>query len=108
MPQSDGSRPGIVELPAQHTQRGCIVDIVPLRQNLDLKADLGRARKRLGRGLIRAPGNILEQSPVRRFEAEQIVAAVARRAEDRAIARTRQPLRGCRPGATLVTWGCRS
>ena len=53
-------RPILEQLAVQHTQRLRVVDIVPCRQQMDGKPDLGGARERLLRHLIGAPRNVLE------------------------------------------------
>ena len=87
-------RPILEQLAVQDTQRLCVVDIVPCRQQMDGKPDLGGTHERLLRNLIGAPRHVLEQAAVTRLEAEQIIAAIGRGPEHGAIPGMRQHLRG--------------
>ena len=85
---------GSAQLVLQSAQALGIVDIVPHRQPVNLKPDLAGALERLLGDALRAPCDIFEQTPMCGLDAEQIIAAVARRAEHGAVARPRQRLRG--------------
>src|SRR5277367_5594020 len=67
-----------------------VVDIVPYRQAMDLEIDFTGALERLRGHPLGAPGNIFEHAAVSGLEAQQIIAAVGRGAEDGTIARARK------------------
>jgi len=57
------------------SQPADIVNIVPLRQNMHGQMQFGGTFQRLVRHVLRAPGNVLEQTMMWRLHAEQVVAA---------------------------------
>ena len=53
-----------------------LIDVVPGRQDMNRQADLAGPLQGLGGDALGAPIDVLEQTPVRSFQTEQIVAAV--------------------------------
>src|SRR5271170_1806269 len=69
-----GARPA--HFAVEPAQALAVVDIVPGREDVNVKIDLARPFKRLLGDTLGAPGDVFEQAPVRGFEPEKIVAAV--------------------------------
>ena len=76
-------------------------------KSMNLETDLARALARLFGDALGAPGDIVEHAAVRGLEAEQIIAAVVRRAEHGAVARLRQHLGGLDQQRGRQVSGCR-
>src|SRR5258708_2903702 len=70
----------------QPTQAFNVVDIIPFRKQRRGKADLGSALACAASYGFGSPGILREQLPVRVFQADEIVAAIARRPEHHPVA----------------------
>ena len=67
---------GSSEIADQTTQRCDIVNIVPDRQRVHAQPDLGGAVQGLPKHPIGAPRDVLEQTAMWAFEADQVIAAI--------------------------------
>ncbi len=96
------------QLRVQRFQRADVVHVVPLRQDVHGQAKLAGTIQRLARHVLRAPGNVLEQtldvSPSNRASNSRRRRRVRARHGRRAAP---APPRS-RPEATWAAWGCRS
>ena len=101
-----GARP--IHLAGKPPQAFDVVNVVPDRQHVDVESDFARALQRLRGDALGAPGDVIEQAAVRGFQAEQIIAAVARRTEHGALARPRQHRPRSPPGTPSAASGCRN
>ncbi len=78
----------------QAVQRRAVVHVVPGRQLVHRQADGGGGGAGLRRDALRAPGDAGVEPRVQRRHAEQVVAAILRRAEHDAVGAAGQGLRG--------------
>src|SRR6202035_1504156 len=87
------SAPG-ENLTTEPTERCRIVDVVPHGKRNDVERDARGSLDGLAEHVFRAPSDVLEESPMRLLQADEVVAAVQRGSEDDAVARRVQRL-GC-------------